>query len=421
MTPSGRCSSVLRSLFYLRACLLVVPALMGHVHAAEAIQQSVARVWRLSGTVTATLADPAQPRTLNMGDAVFLGERIQAQAGGEAVLETGDSGYIALRPGSSFSVEQFAVHNQQTDHILIRLSQGGLRLLSGRIAQRNPKGYRIFTPTATIGIRGTDHEPYVVTEQLASVMAQPAGTYDKVNSGGTRLEANSQSVDIDPGRVGFVPQPRRVKNRTLMTLMMPVLLEKVPEFFVPGQFDGELDQISSQRAVIATPGETARTDTLHDAKQTQAAVASFANSPARLEDGQCNAHGVAKAWLARLDSAVARRDASAVLDLFAADVRIRSVVKDKSGVITTLDTTRDEFAASTITMMKSLTDFSQIRPSIVGRAISQGQCNVIAVESLALEQGLQNGVAYRFTSLEEFQLELKDGHWVATQAKTTQQ
>jgi hypothetical protein len=73
MTPSGRCSSVLRSLFYLRACLLVVPALMGHVHAAEAIQQSVARVWRLSGTVTATLADPAQPRTLNMGDAVFFG------------------------------------------------------------------------------------------------------------------------------------------------------------------------------------------------------------------------------------------------------------------------------------------------------------------------------------------------------------
>ncbi|MBP6483584.1 MAG: hypothetical protein KA254_03080 [Rhodoferax sp.] len=356
-----------------------------------------------------------------MGDAVFLGERIQAQAGGEAVLETGDSGYIALRPGSTFSVEQFAVNNQQTDHILIRLFQGGLRLLSGRIAQRNPKGYRLFTPTATIGIRGTDHEPFVVTELLASAMGQPAGTYDKVNRGGITLQANNRSVDIDPGRVGFVPLAKRTKNRALMTLMMPVLLDKVPEFYVPGQFDGELDLISSQEVAVAPPGETAGTEILQSAAQAQGIVASAATTPAGLDDGQCNASGVAKAWLARLDAAIFRGDAAAVLDLFAANVQIQSVVKDQSGSKTTLNITRDEFASSTITMMKSLTDFKQIRPSVVGRAVSRDHCNTIAVESQTIEQGLLKGRTYRFSSLEEYQLELKDGHWVATQAKTTQQ
>jgi hypothetical protein len=416
MTPQRKHTWTFHNFFYLQACFLILLGLANGAQAADPARQSYAKVLRISGTVTAVMSPPDVPRKLKVGDAVFVGERIQADAGGEALLQTGDSGYIALRPGSVFLVDQFSANKKDSDSISIQLIQGGLRLLTGWIGKLNPKGYRVATPTATIGIRGTDHEPYVVTEELAVTLAQPAGTYDKVNSGATVLEASSKSVDIDPGRVGFVRQAKSVKSRALITLLLPVILDKVPEFFVPGMFDGELDRISSVDAAVSARPDAAREVTLQPV-----AAASTPLIPARLKSGQCNASAVAKDWLARLDGALARKDTAGVLTLFATDVSIRSVVKVQSGGTTTLSISRDEFASSTNAMMKSLTDYSQSRLSTTGTTVRSGQCDLVLVKSTAVEQGRQDGKPYRFKSIEEYQLELKDESWVATKASTTQQ
>jgi hypothetical protein len=42
------------------------------------------------------------------------------------------------------------------------------------------------------------------------------------------------------------------------------------------------------------------------------------------------------------------------------------------------------------------------------------------VSSVALEQGTQYGKPYRFESLEEYVLDLRDGKWLASKAETTQ-
>ena len=416
MTPQRKHTWTFHNFFYLQACFLILLGLANGAQAADPARQSYAKVLRISGTVTAVVNTPDVPRKLKVGDAVFVGERIQADAGGEALLQTGDSGYIALRPGSVFLVDQFAANKKDSDNISIQLIQGGLRLLTGWIGKLNPKGYRVATPTATIGIRGTDHEPYVVTEDLAVTMAQPAGTYDKVNSGATVLEASSKSVGIEPGRVGFVRLAKPIKSRALMTLLLPVILDKVPEFFVPGLFDGELDRISSVDGAA-----NVRSDAAHEVAVQPVAAASMPLIPAKLKNGQCNASAVAKDWLARLDGALARKDPAGVLSLFAADASIRSVVKIQSGGTTTLNISRDDFASSTSTMMKSLTDYSQSRLSVTGTAARSGQCDVVLVKSTAVEQGRQDGKPYRFKSIEEYQLELKDESWVATKATTTQQ
>ena len=416
MTPQRKHTWTFHNFFYLQACFLILLGLANGAQAADPARQSYAKVLRISGTVTAVMSAPDVQRKLKVGDAVFVGERIQADAGGEALLQTGDSGYIALRPGSVFLVDQFSANKKDSDSISIQLIQGGLRLLTGWIGKLNPKGYRVATPTATIGIRGTDHEPYVVTEDLAVTMAQPAGTYDKVNSGATVLEASSKSVGIEPGRVGFVRLAKPIKSRALMTLLLPVILDKVPEFFVPGLFDGELDRISSVDGAA-----NVRSDAAHEVAVQPVAAASMPLIPAKLKNGQCNASAVAKDWLARLDGALARKDPAGVLSLFAADASIRSVVKIQSGGTTTLSISRDEFASSTSTMMKSLTDYSQSRLSVTGTAARSGQCDVVLVKSTAVEQGRQDGKPYRFKSIEEYQLELKDESWVATKATTTQQ
>lgn len=340
-------------------------------------------VWRLQGRVSASQAEQGSTRSLKAGDVVYAGERLQTDATGEAVFKTLDSGYVALRPGAAFTVDRFAAEGKTTDNFTVNVIKGGLRLVTGWIGKINPAEYRVVTPTATIGIRGTDHEPYVLTEELAQTLAQPAGTYDKVNRGGTRLAVDDKFIDVDPGQVGFSPLTRPMKTRALMTLVLPVLLEKVPAFFVPGMFDSELDGIADAAAV-------------------------------------CNATVVARSWVEQLDNALARSDAPTVLGMFAPSARVEATVLNRDGSKSGIDMAREEFAGSAIAAMRSLTDYSQRRLFVAGTSANGSDCTHIAIQSLVLEQGKQAGKFYRFESWEEFILEQRGDRWLATKATTQQ-
>jgi hypothetical protein len=394
------------------ACLLAWLAVSAPAIAADI---GFATVLRVSGTVTATSADATVVRTLRQDDAIYAGERVQAQPGAEALLQTADSGYVAVRPSAAFVVEHFSAEKKSTDHVYLRIIRGGLRLVTGWIGKLNPKEVRVITTNSTIGIRGTDHEPYFVTEELALDLKQPAGTYDKVNSGGTALETSGNSVDIDPGKVGFSKLTKPAKTRALITLVLPVILDKIPDFYVAGQFDAELDRLTG--AITADPQPI--TNTAATTSPTLSAV-SARRLPATLKNGQCNANGVAQGWLKQLDSAMARRDTSAVLRLFAAEVSVQATVMDKTGTAITVDMARDEFVQSAVTSLASLTEYQQRRLSVSGAPASKGNCKRVDVTSLVLEKGKQNGAPYRFESVEQFQLELRDGFWLAIQAHTRQ-
>lgn len=348
-----------------------------------------AKVLRLHGVVTATATGSEAGRTLQLGDRVFVGERIAASAAGEALLQTDDGGYVAVRPSAAWVMEQFSADNKTSDRWSLQLLTGGLRLVTGWIGQRHPANYRVTTARATIGIRGTDHEPYYVSEALALVLAQPPGTYDKVNRGGTTLESAGQRVDIDPGKVGFARLP--VKTRALLTLALPVILDKVPDFYVPGQFDVELDQLSAA-----------------------------AQAPAVLAAKACAATPVAKAWLAQLDRAMQRRDSAAVMALFAEDVQIEVTVKDATGADTTLALGREEFARSASAALQGLRNYRQQRLSLSAQPVQAGVCDAVSLQSVVLEQGQLHGKPYRFESVEAYEIVLRAGRWVATQASTRQ-
>ncbi len=94
------------------------------------------------------------PRFVTKGDALFEGDMISTTEKGYAVLSLTDGTKITLRPSTSFAVEQFA-HDQGTESALLHLVKGGLRAITGLIGKRNPDAFRVTTPSATIGIRGT--------------------------------------------------------------------------------------------------------------------------------------------------------------------------------------------------------------------------------------------------------------------------
>jgi hypothetical protein len=204
-----------------------------------------ATVLRVRGDVVA-IGSSGQ-RALREGAPVYVGERVRAGSNGEAMLRTADAGAVGVRPGVEFVAERFEAAGKPSDKSILRIVTGSLRVISGWIGLVNRNGHQVLTPTATIGIRGTDHEPYVMSADMAKATSYKEGTYDKVNRGRTALEVGEYSLEIEPGKVGFAAAPPPTfgkKKRALLTVLMPALLDKIPDFYVPGEFDAELDQFS---------------------------------------------------------------------------------------------------------------------------------------------------------------------------------
>ena len=113
-------------------------------------------------------AQPASgdPRIVGSGESIGEHDVLRTGARSFAVLKLNDDSKITLRPNSVFKVDKF-LNKQQTagtGNVFLRLFKGGLRVVTGLVGKRNPSGYRLFSPNATIGIRGTDFEARLCTD-----------------------------------------------------------------------------------------------------------------------------------------------------------------------------------------------------------------------------------------------------------------
>jgi hypothetical protein len=167
-----------------------------------------------------TVYDKAKkPRRVAVGDGIFEGEGIVTGQDGELHLNMEDGGFIAVRPNTKMSISAYRAEGGDQDKSILSLLQGTFRSVTGWIGKFNPRSYQVRTPTATIGVRGTDHEPLVIPQ--GSGEGEP-GSYDKVNVGSSFIQTRHGSIDVKPNQAGFAP----LKGRP-----MPRLLPQVPAFF----------------------------------------------------------------------------------------------------------------------------------------------------------------------------------------------
>jgi hypothetical protein len=150
----------------------------------------------------------AGDRVPERGGEVREGETILTGAGALTQIRLADGGMLSIRGDTEMKFDRFshAGENDRESSMFISLLKGGFRSVTGLIGRLNRDGYRINTPSATIGIRGTDHEPVVVPAPPSGVTAQlPPGTYDRVYSGETFMRSAQGAVQtVLPNQVGFV-------------------------------------------------------------------------------------------------------------------------------------------------------------------------------------------------------------------------
>ncbi len=108
----------------------------------------------------------AAPGVLLVGAAVHSGDAIRTGTLGEVDLRMSDGGLIALRAKTTFRIDSYGAEGETTDSEAFSLVAGANRSISGWIGKLNPVGYRLQTPTATIGIREADHETVYISPEM---------------------------------------------------------------------------------------------------------------------------------------------------------------------------------------------------------------------------------------------------------------
>lgn len=120
-------------------------------------QAAAGRVEFAIGGVNAITAD-GQSRPLSKGAEINSGDTIKTTDGRVQIRFT-DGGYMSLQPNTEFIVENYNYEGKQdgSERGFFRLVEGGLRAITGIVGRNNRPAYRVATPVATIGIRGSEY------------------------------------------------------------------------------------------------------------------------------------------------------------------------------------------------------------------------------------------------------------------------
>jgi hypothetical protein len=193
---------------------------------------------QLSGTVTVTGADKIS-RKVGHKEKIQSGDLISTEAKSEVVIKLADESVVALRPNTQFRVEDFKYEKKATDTAQFSLLRGIARLVTGLVGKSSNDRVRLTAATATVGIRGTDFEVAVVTEDTADARA---GVYDRVYDGATNIKlASGPSMDVKKEQTAFAPDKLKPGEEPLY------ILDSTPVFLQSGGgFDALMQSITMQ-------------------------------------------------------------------------------------------------------------------------------------------------------------------------------
>ncbi|MGB0721753.1 MAG: FecR family protein [Gammaproteobacteria bacterium] len=147
---------------------------------------------------------------LYAGDVIVTGKR------GYTQIRYRDGGLMSLRPDTEFAIERFHYSGREDGNEVsaFKLLRGGFRTITGAIGKTNKANYRVATPVATIGIRGTHYgarvcgpgqcRPPAPPEGGEQQPPVPPGLYMSTREGETTLTNQTGTTNHPAGTNSFV-------------------------------------------------------------------------------------------------------------------------------------------------------------------------------------------------------------------------
>src|SRR4029079_14876045 len=131
---------------------------------------------------------------INVGDAVLRNETVRTGADSATRLVMIDSTNLSLGANSSITIDKTVFNDEQSyRELTIRLASGAFRFVTGH---SDKNAYKITTPLATIGVRGT----------TLGILSQRGRTVVNLEDGAARLCPTSfQCLDLtQPGDTAVI-------------------------------------------------------------------------------------------------------------------------------------------------------------------------------------------------------------------------
>ena len=147
--------------YYSLLALSVFAVIMPHAFAAD---DALGMVVVSRGTVTAVTG--SSERALKQGDHFYIHEQITTAEKSFAVLQFVDGAKVTVRPESELIVEEYAYNTGEENSAMLNLVSGGLQIVTGAVAKSNPENYKVKTPMALMGVRGTEFVVQLCGEEV---------------------------------------------------------------------------------------------------------------------------------------------------------------------------------------------------------------------------------------------------------------
>ena len=107
-------------------------------------------------------------RELKQGDFIYVNDEILTSARSFAVLQFTDGAKVTVRPDSTLIIEQYLYAGNENDEATLNLVSGGLRVITGAMAKSNPENYKVKTPVALMGVRGTEFSIMLCGDEICA-------------------------------------------------------------------------------------------------------------------------------------------------------------------------------------------------------------------------------------------------------------
>lgn len=176
-----------------RFSVLVMALLFAvEVHAVAA----VGKVLMAVGQVTAQSG--SDNRALERRSDIFVGDTLTTGKESQVQLRMSDGALITLGADAVFNVKSYRFNEPgQKDEAVLSLVKGGLRTITGHMEK---SGYRMETPAATLGIRGTIYDIHIAPDGTVTVILREGGV-DVTGQTGKQLKLDLAGLAaiIKPG------------------------------------------------------------------------------------------------------------------------------------------------------------------------------------------------------------------------------
>ena len=108
-------------------------------------------------------------KKLNVGDPIFYGNTIKTDESGKSQIMFLDQTVMTIGSNTELIIDEFVYDLENSDgKLLSTIKSGSIKILTGKISEKNPENLVVDTPAGTIGTRGTEFKAAIDPETLKS-------------------------------------------------------------------------------------------------------------------------------------------------------------------------------------------------------------------------------------------------------------